>query len=63
MPPSWVIEPKDIRAKAGNDLTLECFADGLPKPTIKWISSEGLNCFLSNMFSRFSLEFIFRKYY
>ncbi len=63
MLPSWVIEPKDIRAKAGNDLTLECFADGLPKPTIKWISSEGLNYFCRICFQDFSLEFIFRKYY
>jgi hypothetical protein len=39
--PKWVIEPKDIRITAGNELSLECRADGEPKPVIKWIDSKG----------------------
>jgi len=36
-----VKEPNDIRVNAGDDVIIECIADGLPKPTIKWISSKG----------------------
>jgi len=39
--PNWVKEPNDIRVNAGDDVIIECIADGLPKPTIKWISSKG----------------------
>ncbi len=35
-------EPKDIRVNAGDDVIVECIADGLPKPNIKWIGSKGL---------------------
>jgi len=28
--------------KAGDDVVVECIADGLPKPTVKWISSKGM---------------------
>jgi hypothetical protein len=48
--PNWVKEPNDIRVNAGNDVSVECIADGLPKPTIKWISSKGLKFFF-NTFS------------
>jgi hypothetical protein len=41
VPPIWVKEPKDLRVKAGDDLSLECRAEGLPKPSVKWISSKG----------------------
>jgi len=41
VPPIWTKEPNDMRVNAGEDLTIECKADGLPKPTIKWISSKG----------------------
>ncbi|CAG2114160.1 unnamed protein product, partial [Medioppia subpectinata] len=41
VPPTWLKEPQDIRVKAGDDVVVECLADGLPKPTVKWISSKG----------------------
>ncbi len=34
-------EPKDVTINS-NDVYIECKADGEPKPSIKWISSEGL---------------------
>jgi hypothetical protein len=50
--PKWVIEPKDIRITAGNELSLECRADGEPKPIIKWIDSKGcVHRFFLNSFS------------
>ncbi len=46
-------EPNDIRVNAGDDVIVECIADGLPKPNIKWISSKGSQ--LSNItFSTYS---------
>jgi hypothetical protein len=47
-----VKEPNDIRVNAGDDVSVECIADGLPKPTIKWISSKGLKFlkFYSNLY-------------
>jgi hypothetical protein len=48
--PNWVKEPNDIRVNAGDDVGVECIADGLPKPTIKWISSKGLKFFFENFF-------------
>ncbi|XP_054156620.1 cell adhesion molecule DSCAML1-like isoform X1 [Oppia nitens] len=41
VPPTWLKEPQDIRVKSGDDVVVECIADGLPKPTVKWISSKG----------------------
>jgi hypothetical protein len=37
----WVIEPKDVRISSDEDMTIECKADGEPKPKIVWITSEG----------------------
>jgi hypothetical protein len=42
VPLIWIKEPKDIRVKAGYNIKLECSADGLPKPNIKWITSKGI---------------------
>jgi hypothetical protein len=42
VPLTWIREPKDIRAKAGDNLKLECVADGLPKPKVKWITPNGI---------------------
>jgi hypothetical protein len=52
--PNWVKEPNDIRVNAGDDVSVECIADGLPKPTIKWISSKGLK-FFSTLFLRINV--------
>jgi hypothetical protein len=55
-----VKEPNDIRVNAGDDVSVECIADGLPKPTIKWISSKGLKFFkfYSNLYHNIK-SFIF----
>ncbi|XP_035230448.1 Down syndrome cell adhesion molecule-like protein Dscam2 [Stegodyphus dumicola] len=34
--PSWVIEPTDAEAVVGQVLRAICFADGSPKPDIRW---------------------------
>ncbi len=57
VPPIWIREPKDIRANAGEDIRLECIADGLPKPRVKWISSKGITNY-SGRFHNF-LNFAF----
>lgn len=41
VPPSWIKEPKDVNLRMGEEYSVECVADGLPKPNIKWISSSG----------------------
>jgi len=41
VPLSWAIEPKDITVNSDKDMKVECRVNGLPKPTIKWISSKG----------------------
>ncbi|KAJ6222590.1 hypothetical protein RDWZM_001135, partial [Blomia tropicalis] len=38
VPPSWIKEPKDVNLRIGEDYSVECLADGLPKPAIKWIT-------------------------
>ena len=35
-PPKWLIEPFDIVAVIGEKVTLECIAEGLPEPVVKW---------------------------
>jgi hypothetical protein len=54
---NWVKEPNDIRVNAGDDVSVECIADGLPKPTIKWISSKGLIFILFVDFLRIIIKF------
>jgi hypothetical protein len=39
--PKWLIEPKDMTINADNDITIECKADGEPKPKISWVHSNG----------------------
>ncbi len=41
MTPKWLIEPKDRAVKAGDEVLLECKADGEPKPITKWVDSKG----------------------
>jgi hypothetical protein len=48
--PKWVKEPKDIRVKSGDNIAIECKADGEPKPTIKWIDTKGLIHRFKNFF-------------
>nr|AWV54575.1 mDscam12 [Tetranychus urticae] len=39
VPPSWIVEPKDKSVIKGNSLTLDCQADGSPRPIIRWKKS------------------------
>lgn len=41
VPPSWIKEPKDVNLRMGEEYSVECVADGLPKPNVKWISPSG----------------------
>lgn len=45
--PKWITEPHDVHVVAGNEIKLVCKADGLPKPSIKWISSQGFNMMMN----------------
>ena len=54
MPPSWISEHKDNRILVNSDnVSLECKADGIPKPNIKWRDSKGLNKFDLFVFNSF----------
>jgi hypothetical protein len=53
VPLIWIKEPNDLTINAEKELRIECKANGLPKPTIKWISSKGLHLCV------FALSFIF----
>jgi len=39
--PKWLIEPKDIKMRPNEDISIECRAEGEPKPFIKWSDSKG----------------------
>ncbi|XP_073953751.1 Down syndrome cell adhesion molecule 4 isoform X2 [Choristoneura fumiferana] len=41
VPPRWRLEPNDVAVAAGHDVTLQCQADGYPKPTITWKKAVG----------------------
>lgn len=39
--PFWIIEPADIRMKSNELVSIDCKADGNPKPVVSWKSSDG----------------------
>lgn len=41
VPPRWRLEPNDMAVAAGQDVTLQCQADGYPKPSITWKKAVG----------------------
>ncbi|CAG9123879.1 unnamed protein product [Plutella xylostella] len=41
VPPRWRSEPADVAVAAGLDVTLQCQAEGYPKPTITWKKAVG----------------------
>ncbi|VVC97977.1 unnamed protein product [Leptidea sinapis] len=41
VPPRWRLEPGDMAVAAGQDVILQCQADGYPKPTITWKKAVG----------------------
>ena len=61
VPPTWLKEPQDIRVKAGDDVVVECIADGLPKPTVKWISSKGMLYFVHKLLVKLMILINYRK--
>ncbi|KAK7073926.1 hypothetical protein SK128_017781 [Halocaridina rubra] len=36
VPPSWIVEPSDISVIGGEEVALECHAQGTPPPTVTW---------------------------
>ncbi|XP_063366960.1 cell adhesion molecule Dscam2 [Cydia amplana] len=41
VPPRWRLEPNDVAVAAGQDVTLQCQAEGYPKPIITWKKAVG----------------------
>nr|XP_042908701.1 Down syndrome cell adhesion molecule-like protein Dscam2 [Parasteatoda tepidariorum] len=41
VPPRWIIEPSDLSAVAGRPARLDCQADGVPLPHVRWKVSNG----------------------
>ncbi|XP_069361354.1 cell adhesion molecule Dscam1 isoform X3 [Maniola hyperantus] len=41
VPPRWRLEPNDVAVAAAQDVTLQCQADGYPKPNITWKKAVG----------------------
>ncbi|CAH4030501.1 unnamed protein product [Pieris brassicae] len=41
VPPRWRLEPNDIAVASGQDVTLQCQADGYPRPIITWKKAVG----------------------
>ncbi|XP_068200860.1 cell adhesion molecule Dscam1-like [Palaemon carinicauda] len=36
VPPSWVVEPSDVSVVGGEEVALECHAQGTPSPSVTW---------------------------
>jgi len=43
VPPRWVIEPTDTSVASGQDVVLNCQADGYPVPNVTWRKADGNN--------------------
>lgn len=41
VPPKWITEPKDSNVQAGQDVMLNCQAEGFPLPTTTWKKAVG----------------------
>lgn len=42
MPPRWILEPTDRPFAQGSNASVECKADGFPKPTVTWKRATGI---------------------
>lgn len=47
--PTWVMEPQDVTGVEGEAIEIKCFADGLPKPEMKWKKETG-KCLVINYY-------------
>lgn len=36
VPPKWIVQPKDSSIQAGQDISVQCSADGYPTPVVTW---------------------------
>ncbi|KAG8178096.1 hypothetical protein JTE90_017445 [Oedothorax gibbosus] len=45
--PTWIKEPTDALVEEGDSISIDCSASGEPKPSVKWLKSEG-NTLISN---------------
>ncbi|KAF4524305.1 hypothetical protein B566_EDAN005361 [Ephemera danica] len=43
VPPRWTIEPTDTNMASGQDVVLNCQADGYPVPNVTWRKADGNN--------------------
>ncbi|XP_018577230.1 Down syndrome cell adhesion molecule-like protein Dscam2 isoform X15 [Anoplophora glabripennis] len=43
VPPRWILEPTDKAFAQGSDATVECKADGFPKPVVTWKRATGVS--------------------
>ncbi|KAJ8982888.1 hypothetical protein NQ317_004318 [Molorchus minor] len=43
LPPRWILEPTDKAFAQGSDATVECKADGFPKPVVTWKRATGVS--------------------
>lgn len=41
VPPRWLLEPKDIATVAGRPARIDCQADGVPQPHVRWKMATG----------------------
>ncbi len=48
MAPVWVKEPKDVETVAGKLVVIDCQAEGLPEPQIRWKRMEMIENKLNN---------------
>nr|XP_021002533.2 Down syndrome cell adhesion molecule-like protein Dscam2 [Parasteatoda tepidariorum] len=43
VPPRWILQPKDTSAIAGQPAKIDCQADGVPQPHVRWkVSTNGM---------------------
>uniref|UniRef100_A0A8D9AVD2 Neogenin n=1 Tax=Cacopsylla melanoneura TaxID=428564 RepID=A0A8D9AVD2_9HEMI len=53
VPPTFVSKPQNLQVGEGETLTLDCAANGVPRPSITWLK-DGLDIDLDDLDSRFS---------
>ena len=46
VPPKWIIEPKNVQVILSKSITINCQAEGYPKPKITW--KKAITSILSN---------------